>query len=378
MKYYIIAGEASGDLHGSNLIKGIFKKDPDARIRCIGGAAMAQAGAQVVKDYRENAIMGFVEVLSKLGSIFSNLRFCKEDILRFNPDAIILIDYPGFNLKIAKFAKAAGFKVFYYIPPKVWARGESRVRLLQRYIDHTYIIFPFEVDYFRGKNVDASYFGNPLTDTISNSPAYNIPKEEFFRANSLDVGKKTVALLAGSRKMEVEYLLPRMMKMVQLLDARYPGEYQYILPAAPSIEIPMLARMIGNAPVRILTQSTYPALRYSDAAVISSGTASLEAAIIGTPQVVGYGVNPISYAIAKVVVKIDTFSLANLILGRKIFKELIQHDCTPENLMLEIERLTQNSEYRDAMIKDYHQLHNILHCDDAAAKIAEDIIKRTK
>ena len=185
-------------------------------------------------------------------------------------------------------------------------------------------------------------------------------------------------MLAGSRKMEVEYLLPRMMKMVQLLDARYPGEYQYILPAAPSIDIPMLARMVGNAPIRILTQSTYPALRYSDAAVISSGTASLEAAIIGTPQVVGYGVNPISYAIAKVVVKIDTFSLANLILGRKIFKELIQHDCTPENLMLEIEKLTQNFEYRDTMLTDYRELHHILHCDDAAAKIAEDIIKRIK
>lgn len=378
MKYYIIAGEASGDLHGSNLIKGIFKKDPDAHIRCIGGAAMAQAGAQVVKDYKENAIMGFVEVLSKLGSIFSNLRFCKDDILKFNPDSIILIDYPGFNLKIAKFAKTAGFKVFYYIPPKVWARGESRVKLLRRYIDHTYIIFPFEVDYFKDKNVDASYFGNPLTDTIFNSPAYNIPKEEFFHTNHLDINKKTIAMLAGSRKMEVEYLLPRMVKMAHLLDARYPGEYQYILPAAPSIDIPMLDKMVGNAPIRILTQSTYPALRYSDAAVISSGTASLEAAIIGTPQVVGYGVNPISYAIARVVVKIDTFSLANLILGRKIFRELIQHDCTPENLMLEIEKLTQNSEYRDTMLTDYRELHHILHCDDAAAKIAEDIIKRIK
>ena len=376
MRYYIIAGEASGDLHGSNLIKGIFKKDPDAHIRCIGGAAMAQAGAQVVKDYRENAIMGFVEVLSKLGSIFSHLRFCKDDILKFNPDAIILIDYPGFNLKIAKFAKAAGFKTFYYIPPKVWARGESRVKLLRKYIDHTYIIFPFEVDYFKDKNVDASYFGNPLTDTIFNSPAYNIPKEEFFHTNHLDINKKTIALLAGSRKMEVEYLLPKMIKMAELLDARHPGEYQYILPAAPSIDIPMLARMVGNTTIRILTQSTYPALRYSDAAVISSGTASLEAAIIGTPQVVGYGVNPISYAIAKVVVKIDTISLANLILERKIFRELIQHDCTPENLMIEIEKLTQNSEYRDTMLSDYRELHHILHCDDAAAKIAEDIIKR--
>ena len=221
MKYYIIAGEASGDLHGSNLMRGLLAHDPFCEIRFWGGDRMAAVGGTLVRDYRDNAVMGLVEVIGRLGSILRNLRFCKKDILGWKPDAVILIDYPGFNLKIARFAHEHGFKVFYYIPPKVWARGEGRIRLLKKYVDRTFIIFPFEVPYFEAKGVSAVYNGNPLVDNIAATPSVHITREEFLRSHSLtDDGRELIALLAGSRKMEVDYLLPRLVRTAAILKER--------------------------------------------------------------------------------------------------------------------------------------------------------------
>ena len=371
MKYYIIAGEASGDLHGSNLIKGILKNSPDSEIRCWGGDLMQQAGGTLVRDYKENAVMGIVEVLGKLKSILGNLKFCKEDILSFNPDVLILIDYPGFNLKVAKFAKEHNFKVVYYIPPKVWARGASRIKLLKKYVDATYIIFPFEVEYFKKKGLDVRYFGNPLIDNISNS-LLNYNREDFLQRHSLEE-KPIIALLAGSRKMEIEYLLPRMKEVVRLMNAGHKDKYQFVLAAAPSHDLSYYKQIIGDYPIKVIQNETYAILKSAQAAIISSGTASLEAAIISTPQVVCYGMHPVTYFIAKLVVKLESISLASMILGKPIFKELLQDKCTPENIAEEVLELTENESYRNIMMDDYKKMNDLLGEKGSIERIAQDI-----
>ena len=371
MKYYIIAGEASGDLHGSNLIKGILKNSPDSQIRCWGGDLMQKAGGTLVRHYKENAVMGLVEVLGKLKGILNNLKFCKEDILSFSPDVVILIDYPGFNLKIAKFAKKHNFKVIYYIPPKVWARGASRIKLLKKYVDTTYIIFPFEVNYFKDKGLDVRYFGNPLVDNISDSLA-NYNRTEFLKKHSLE-DKPVIALLAGSRKMEIEYLLPRMKEVVRLLRLRHGEKYQFLLAAAPSQDISYYRQHIGDSPIKVIQNDTYNVLKSAKAAIISSGTASLEAAIIETPQVVCYGMHPVTYFIAKLVVKLESISLASMILGKPIFKELLQENCTPENIAQEVLELCENDQYRDKMLNDYSRMNDLLGEKGSIERIARDI-----
>lgn len=371
MKYYIIAGEASGDLHGSNLIKGILKNSPDSQIRCWGGDLMQKAGGTLVRHYKDNAVMGVVEVLGKLKSILGNLNFCKQDILSYSPDAVILIDYPGFNLKIAKFAKQHHFKVIYYIPPKVWARGESRIKLLRKYVDNTYIIFPFEVEYFKKHSLDVRYFGNPLVDNISNSLS-QYDRESFFRKYSLE-HKPTIALLAGSRKMEIEYLLPRMTEVVKLFKERHGDKYQFVLAAAPSHELPYYQKMIGDCDIKIIQNDTYAVLKSAQAAIISSGTASLEAAIVSTPQVVCYGMHPVTYFIAKLVVKLESISLASMIVGRPIFRELLQEKCTCENIYDEVLRLTEDERYRNKMLEDYKEMNELLGETGSIERIATDI-----
>ena len=374
MRYYIIAGEASGDLHGANLMKGLLRHDPSCGIRFWGGGKMAAVGGTLVKDYRDNAVMGFVEVLSHLGSILRNLRFCKEDILQYRPDAVILIDYPGFNLKIARFAHERGFKVFYYIPPKVWARGESRIQLLKRYVDKVFIIFPFEVEYFKAKGVDAIYNGNPLVDNIGSTPSVHMSREDFLRSHSLtDDGRPLLAFLAGSRRMEVDYLMPRIVRTAAILKERTDGRFRFLLAAAPSIDPEYYGKYIGDSGIEIIQNDTYGVLSHSEAAVISSGTASLEAAIIGTPQVVCYGMNPITYFLARLVVRLDTISLANMILGRHIFKELLQGDCTPEHIADEVLRMTDDRAYRSRMIKDYDDMRAMLGERGSAERTAADI-----
>lgn len=367
MRYYLIAGEASGDLHGSNLVKGIKEVDPNAQIRCWGGDLMKEAGAELVKHYKEGAIMGFVEVVANLGKIARNLQECKNDIINYNPDVVILIDYPGFNFKIAEFAKKRGMRVFYYIAPKVWAWKEKRVHNLKKFVDRLFIIFPFEIEYFRKWGIEAIYRGNPLLDSVDNYSRANETKEEFCTRTGISSGPTTVALLAGSRRGEIKYLLPRMVDVA----LRHPN-YQFLLACAPSMEVDVYKKIIGNrcSNIKLMTGETYSILRHSDAAIINSGTASLEAALIGVPQVVCYGGNEISYQIAKRVVKLKYISLANLIMDKGLFKELIQHQCTPTLIDDELEQLLHNDAYRGKMMDDYRSVREILGGKGASAKVA--------
>lgn len=371
MRYFIIAGEASGDLHGSNLIKGIREMDKEAQIRCWGGDLMKEAGAELIRHYKEGAIMGFVEVVANLGKLAKNLQDCKNDIVKYNPDAVILIDYPGFNFRIAKFAKERGMRVFYYIAPKVWAWKEKRVHKLKKYVDRLFIIFPFEIEYFKKWGIDAIYRGNPLLDSVDNHSSSEESKEAFEQRCGIGSAEKTVALLAGSRRSEIKYLLPRMMQVA----GRYP-EYRFLMACAPSMEREFYEGIIGNkcSNIKLLFGETYSILRHSDAAIISSGTASLEAALIGVPQVVCYGGNEISYQIARSVVKLKYISLANLIMDKGLFKELIQHDCTPQKISAELDNLLGNSAYREKMLADYRDVRNILGGKGASAKVASAMI----
>ncbi len=368
MRYYIIAGEASGDLHGSNLIKGIHQVDSSAQIRCWGGDLMKEAGADLVKHYKEGAIMGFVEVLTNLGKLSKNLNDCKKDILDYNPDVVILIDYPGFNFRIAEFAKKNGLRVFYYIAPKVWAWKEKRVHRLKKFVDRLFIIFPFEIEYFKKWGIDAIYNGNPLLDSVDNHPSTSETKEEFCKRVGINPQSNTVALLAGSRRGEIKYLLPRMMEVA----VKHP-QYQFLLACAPSMDMDFYKGIIGNKcpNIKLLVNETYAILRHSDAAIINSGTASLEAALIGVPQVVCYGGNEISYQIAKMVVKLKYISLANLIMDKGLFKELIQHTCTPTLISQELEQLLHNTSYREKMFADYAQVRAVLGGKGASAKVAK-------
>ena len=371
MRYYLVAGEASGDLHGSNLIKGIREIDNNAQIRCWGGDLMKEAGADLVKHYKECAIMGFVEVVANLGKIAKNLQECKNDILNYNPDILILIDYPGFNFKIARFAKERGMKVFYYIAPKVWAWKESRVHRLKKYVDRLFIIFPFEIEYFKKWGIDAIYRGNPLLDSVDNHSNAIETKEAFFRRTVTKPGKHTVAILAGSLKGEIKYLLPRIVSVAQ----KHP-DYQFLLACAPSMDMEVYEKIIGKkcSNIKLMIGETYSILRHSDAAISNSGTASLEAALIGVPQVVCYGGNEISYQIAKRVVKLKYISLANLIMDKGLFKELIQHQCTPELIDAELDQLLHNKEYRAKMLSDYRDVRDILGGKGASAKVARAMV----
>lgn len=372
MRYYIIAGEASGDLHGSNLIKGIREIDSSAQIRCWGGDLMKEAGAELVKHYKEGAIMGFVEVVANLGKLAKNLNDCKNDIINYNPDVVVLIDYPGFNFRIAQFAKERGMRVFYYIAPKVWAWKENRVHKLKKYVDRLFIIFPFEIEYFKKWGIDAIYRGNPLLDSVDNHSSADETKEDFQKRTGIGTAETTVALLAGSRRSEIKYLLPRMMQVAE----KYPN-YRFLLACAPSMEREFYEGIVGKkcSNIKLLFGETYSILRHSDAAIINSGTASLEAALIGVPQVVCYGGNEISYQIAKRVVKLKYISLANLIMDKGLFKELIQHDCTPQKISQELDNLLNDSEYRAKMISDYRNVRDVLGGKGASAKVARAMIE---
>lgn len=385
MRYYLVAGEASGDLHGSNLIKGLKMADPKPEFRCWGGDLMEAEGAHLVKHYKESAIIGFVEVVMSLKTLLGNLEQCKKDILEYKPDALILIDYPGFNFRIAEFAKKNGIRVFYYIAPKVWAWKEKRVHKLQKFVDRLFIIFPFEIEYFKKWNIDAIYNGNPLLDSVDNFKYAAESREEFDRRCNLLPDKPIIALLAGSRKGEISYLLPRMAKIIE----HYP-DYQFVLAGAPATETSVYQAILDKfniklidakgvpsgkgREIKLLKGETYSILKHAKAAIISSGTASLEAALIGTPQVVCYGGNEISYRIAKHFVKLKYISLANLIMNAGLFKELIQHECTAELIMRELNRLLDDIPYREKMMDDYAKVRNILGGKGASEKVAKAMI----
>jgi lipid-A-disaccharide synthase len=360
MKYYIIAGEASGDLHGSNLIKELKKADPSANIRCWGGDKMQQAGGELVKHYRDLAFMGFTEVLMNLRTIFRNLAFCKQDILRFHPDTLILIDYPGFNLRMAKWAKQNGFKVIYYISPQVWAWKENRVKAMKQYIDKMLVILPFEKKYFKDKwNWEVDYVGHPLVEEI-----------ETFQKQTVSTKlseKPVIALLPGSRKQEILKKLPVMLQV-----SPYFPDHQFIVAQAPSVADSFYQVFTEKYPnVSVVKDKTYTLLMQAKAALVTSGTATLETALFGVPEVVCYKGSPLSYQIAKRVIKVKYISLVNLIMNKPVVKELIQQELTVENLQQELQPILTNESRIAEIKKDYAELKALLsESGNASAKAA--------
>lgn len=386
MRYYIIAGEASGDLHGSNLMKGLYAKDPDADIRFWGGPLMDsvfrenRSGEGLVRDYKAGAVMGFSQILLHAGAFMRRFGDCCRDIVTFNPDAVILIDYPGFNFRVAEFAHRKGFKVFYYIAPKVWASRESRVRKLREYVDRLFIVFPFEKEYFDRKGVSYIYKGNPLVDAIDNSADLSLDREAFLRQVDLE-DRPIVAILAGSRKGEVGTMMPVCAGFADMMHAR-PGyeRYQFIVAGAPSRTMDDYAPYLKGREdyLKVIFGHTHGIVRHAEAAVVNSGTASLETCLIGTPQVVGYATSAFNFAIARLIIKVDCISLGNLILGRKAFRELIQHNLTAANLTTEVCRLIEDGEYRENMISDFHEIREALGGSGASLSVAEAMVSELK
>ena len=382
MKYYIIAGEASGDLHGSNLMKGIYAEDPQADIRFWGGDAMAAvSGRNPVKHYKEGAVMGFVEVLAKATKLLKNVEFCKQDIASWNPDVVILIDYPGFNFKIAEFAHKAGYKVFYYIAPKVWASREGRIKKLRKYVDRLFIVFPFEKPYFDSKGIEYIYKGNPLVDAVDNSPAMLETREDFLKRNSL-ADSPVIAMLAGSRKPEINTMMPVLTEFAAKIHAmpEY-ADYQFLIAGAPARSIEDYSAWLNeenSGYIKVLFGETQSIIRHAEAGVINSGTASLETALFGTPQVVGYITNPLTYWIARKIVKIRYISLGNLIVNRLAFKEYIQDDCNPDALVKEIRALIEDTDYRQHMLDEYAAIRSELGGSGASAAVAKAMIEELK
>jgi len=363
LKLYIIAGEASGDLHAANLLLALRKKEPKLEIRAWGGDKMEAAGAKVVKHYRDLSFMGFSEVVLNLRTILRNLAFCKEDILAFQPDAILLVDYPGFNLRIAKFAHELGIPTTYYISPQLWAWKAGRVKQIKAYVDQLLCILPFEPAWYAQYGVIAEYVGHPLLDALQVYPF----DPEFREKQGLDE-RPVIALLPGSRKQEIKVKLPIMLQAV----ASYVNNYQIVVAAAPAQELDFYKQIIGQAPVRIISGKTYDLLKTATAAVVTSGTATLETALIGTPEVVVYKGSAISYAIGKRLVKVKYISLVNLILDRPLLTELIQNDCTPEKIAAELAKLLQPA-HRDNLQKAYSELHQVLGEAGASENAAETV-----
>lgn len=379
MRYYIIAGEASGDLHGSNLMKGLYAEDPQAEIRFWGGDLMSEVAGHsgLVRHYKEGAVMGFVEVLAKAGKLLNNVSFCKKDILEWKPDVVILIDYPGFNFKIAEFAHKAGFKVFYYIAPKVWASREGRIRKLKAYVDKLFIVFPFEKPYFDAKGIDYIYKGNPLVDAVDGSKAMAESRTDFMVRNGLSDGPY-IAMLAGSRKAEISTMMPVLTEFAAKMKAlpQYAG-YRFIIAGAPARTMKDYEQWLNEDNKEYLTVlfgETQSIIRHAEAAVVNSGTASLETVLFNTPQVVGYITNPITYWLARKIVKIRYISLGNLIVDRLAFKEFIQDDCNPDMLVTEICALIEDKEYRERMLSDYADIRQALGGSGASAAVARSMI----
>jgi len=383
MKYYIVAGEASGDLHGSNLMKGLFEEDPEATVRFWGGPLMDavykqhESGEGLVEDYRGGAVMGVFEVLRKGPQLLNRVGRCKKDIAAWNPDVVILIDYPGFNFKIAEFAHGAGFKVYYYIAPKVWASREGRIRKLKAWVDKLFIVFPFEKEYFEKHGVPYEYAGNPLVDAIASSPALSESRQDFLTRTGLP-DQPWIALLAGSRSMEINSMMPVFMQLADAWHATHPADL-FVVAAAPSRTLQDYARFLENRDyVKVVFGETYGAIRHAQAAVINSGTASLEAALIGTPQVVGYRMLGATTAMARRVLKVPYISLGNLILGRQAFQELILEKFKAPNLLTELTRLVEDAPYRQKMQADYAEIRQLLGGTGASAAVARAIIQSLK
>lgn len=364
MRYYLVAGEASGDLHGANLMKALKVRDPHAEFRYFGGDLMLAEGGTLVKHYAEMAYMGFTEVLANLNTILKNLKSCREDIAAWKPDVLILIDFPGFNLKVAAFAKKQGIRVCYYISPKVWAWNQKRVLKIKRNVDHLFCILPFEVDFYRHWGMEVDYVGNPLLDAVA---AFK-PDENFLKANNLE-GQKIIALLPGSRRHEISRILPDMLAAAE----KFPG-YTCVIAGAPSFSRDFYEPFLQQRDVPIVFNATYDLLSHADSALVTSGTATLETALFHVPQVVLYKASPASIAIARMVIRVKFISLVNLIMDRLVVKELIQQDCTPPKIAEELSKLLDGAG-RSRMLDDYHQLDKKMGEPGASARTALLIIR---
>ncbi|HNY63466.1 MAG TPA: lipid-A-disaccharide synthase [Bacteroidales bacterium] len=374
MKYYIIAGEASGDLLGSYLMAEIKRNDPEADFLVWGGDLMEAQGGEVIKHYKELAFMGFWEVLVNLRTILKNFSICKVDMLLYEPDVVIFIDYPGFNLKMAKFARENGFKVVHYVSPSVWAWKKKRVFQIKRDVDLLLSILPFEKVFYARYQYDVAYIGHPLLDVIQDKTPQMASLADFKQQYQLDK-RPIIALIPGSRKQELNHILPI---MVSIID-QFP-EYQFVISKVAWQPLSLYQKLIGNRDIKLVEGDTYPLIHHAEAALVTSGTATLETALLNTPQVVCYKGNAISYSIAKRVVGKDLkfISLVNLILDQPVVTELIQHDLNPDRLVKELKLILKNGEKREGMLEQYRELKTKLGSGGASQKGAELIDQLVK
>ena len=371
MKYYIIAGEASGDLHAANLIAEIKKLDNKAEFRAWGGDLMRKQGVTMVKHYRHTAFMGFVEVAVNLNKILRNIKECKADLVAYQPDVVILVDYPGFNLRIAKFAHQKGMKVCYYISPQVWAWKRHRVYKIRKCVDKMLVILPFEEPFYKEYGVNVTFVGHPLLDELAKLNA--TPRLSFVHRNNLSEKREIIALLPGSRKQEVERMLGTMLKVIP----HFP-QYQFVIAGVSSLDQNLYQRMIGDKDVRLVENQTYELLQNSSAALVTSGTATLETALLAVPEVVCYKANRLSFLIAKNLVKVKYISLVNLIMDRMVVKELIQNDFTEANLVKELDRLLKDPKKQKQLLEDIDTLKERLGNSGASKNAAEVIVDMIK
>ncbi len=367
LKFYIIAGEASGDLHASNMMQALIEENSDIDFRYWGGDRMesVQPGG-LVKHIRDLAFMGFIEVLANLKTILRNISFCKEDIEEYQPDALILVDYPGFNLRIAEWAKSKGIKVYYYISPQVWAWKQSRVHKIKKVVDKMFVILPFEKAFYERFDYDVEYVGHPLLDEIERFNTQGLSKD-FRKRNGLNE-QPIIAVLPGSRKQEVSKKLPIMLDAIKGL-----GDYQIVIAGAPTLSKEFYGSFDDS--VHIVFDETYALLASSYAALVTSGTATLETALFRVPEVVCYKGSQLSYMIAKRLIKVKYISLVNLIMDREVVKELIQQDCNPEKIREELESLLNDESHRNRLGKDYEKLAEVLGGGGASKKVAQSLLK---
>lgn len=370
MKYYIIAGEASGDLHGSNLMKSLYEEDPQADIRFWGGDLMQNVGGTLVKHYRDLAFMGFVEVLFNLKTVLNNIEICKKDITQFNPDVIIYIDYPGFNMRIAKWAKPLGYKNHYYISPQIWAWKENRIKAIKHDIDKMYVILPFEKDFYEAKHkFPVEFVGHPLIDAIHNQASVDT---NTFRAENHLSDKPIIAILPGSRKQEISKMLSVMLSVVK----DFP-DYQFVIAGAPSQDFTFYQQFISSENIKFVSNKTYALLRNSTAALVTSGTATLETALFKVPEVVCYKGSWASYQIAKRIITLKYISLVNLIMDSEVVTELIQDDCSTKRIREELNKILEPN-YRKTLLENYDLLEEKLGGIGASKKTAQLIVADLK
>jgi lipid-A-disaccharide synthase len=367
-KIYIIAGEASGDLHGANLMKALLNESNNLDFRFWGGDRMEEIGGKPVKHIRDLAFMGFIEVVMNLRTIAKNLRFCKTDISEFKPDVLVLIDYPGFNLRIAEWAKSQGIRVAYYVSPQVWAWKESRVKKIKQCVDQMFVILPFEKDFYKKHNFSVEYVGHPLLDAIDNYRKENIDTSSFLKEINPE-GKPIIAVLPGSRKQEISVKLPIMLEALKDYT-----NYCVVVAGAPSLDASFYTPFLPKG-TKIVQGRTYDLLSLAEFGIVTSGTATLETALLGIPEVVCYKGSSISYQIAKRLIKIKFISLVNLIMDREVVTELIQHECNPQRIKAEIEKIKVGGANRETMLNDFKILKEILGDGGASTKVARSLLK---